>query len=151
MRERPAAGRLTSHVLDLVRARPAQGVRIEVYRVREEAGGDDGGSRAVPEASAGQDRKPGDFAGSGVRTERLAVAWTNADGRLDEPLLSGDAFVEGTYDLVFHTAEYWAGAGLTDTGPISEVSARLRVSDPRAHYHLPLLLSPGGVAVYRGS
>lgn len=139
MRTGREAGRLTAHALDLARARPAQGVRIEVYRVR----GDRGADQGADQGAAGR--------GEGKSGERVARAWTNADGRLDEPLIAGGAFVEGVYDLVFHAGEYWSNTGWPGPGPILEVSVRLRVSDAGGHYHLPLLLSPGGVSVYRGS
>ena len=32
---------------------------------------------------------------------------TNDDGRLDSPLLDGDAFIQGRYELVFHAGDYF--------------------------------------------
>ncbi len=101
------SGRLTTHVLDTAKGKPAAGIRIDVLR--------DG---AV-----------------------LASATTNDDGRCDAPLLAGDAFAAGTYELVFHV-----GCGFYDAIPI-----RFRVTDPGQHHHVPLLLSPYGYTTYRGS
>jgi 5-hydroxyisourate hydrolase len=72
---------------------------------------------------------------------------TNADGRCDAPLLEGAALAAGEYELVFAVAD-WRGAmpGFYDAVPI-----RFRITDPDAHYHVPLLLSPFGYATYRGS
>ncbi len=71
---------------------------------------------------------------------------TNADGRCDRPLLEGDALVAGEYEVVFDVAGWRDGPGFYDTVPI-----RFRVSDPAAHHHVPLILSPFGYATYRGS
>ena len=73
-------------------------------------------------------------------------AWhTNADGRCDTPLLEGAALVAGEYELVFDVAA-WRPGGFYDSVPI-----RFRVSDPSAHHHVPLILSPFGYSTYRGS
>jgi 5-hydroxyisourate hydrolase len=65
------SGRLTTHVLDTARGRPAAGIPIELARV-------DGDRRVV-----------------------LRTLTTNADGRTDEPLLDGDELATGTYELTF--------------------------------------------------
>ena len=82
----------------------------------------------------------------------LGTMQTNADGRTDGPLLAGDAFAAGTYCLTFHVADYFRGVGddagglFLDTVPIVFI-----VSDPAAHYHVPLLVSPWAYSTYRGS
>lgn len=114
-------GRLSTHVLDTARGRPAAGVPVTLYRL----GAD--GSRAV-----------------------LAERATNADGRTDSPLLAGDALTAGTYELVFAVGTYFEelapGAPFLDTVPL-----RFAVSDPDGHYHVPLLVSPWSYSTYRGS
>ena len=115
-------GRLTTHVLDIMRGRPAAGMRIELYRL-----GDGGGRR-----------------------ERLKDARTNADGRTDGPLLAGGEMRTGVYELVFRAGEYFRASG-ADIGFLDEVPVRFRIADPSAHYHVPLLASPGGYSTYRGS
>jgi 5-hydroxyisourate hydrolase len=73
---------------------------------------------------------------------------TNADGRTDEPLLSGTAIPTGVYDLVFCVGEYYGAQG---TPFLGEVVVRFGIEDPAANYHVPLLVSPYGYTTYRGS
>ena len=112
-------GRLTTHVLDTVRGRPAEGVTIELR--------------------AGE--------------ETLKTVRTNADGRTDEPLLAGESLSAREYEIVFHVGDYFAAAGLAADGVpfLDRVPVRFGVSDPEAHYHVPLLVSPWSYSTYRGS
>jgi hydroxyisourate hydrolase len=83
----------------------------------------------------------------------LKTARTNPDGRTDEPLLAGEELQAGSYELVFHIGDYFAGSGLTSPGTpfLDEVPVRFGVSDAEAHYHVPLLASPWAYSTYRGS
>lgn len=83
----------------------------------------------------------------------LASAVTNADGRVDKPLLQDDAMEAGTYDLVFEAGAYFDQLGLSLPAPkfLDQVVIRFGIADPSAHYHVPLLLSPFGYSTYRGS
>lgn len=123
-----AAGKLTTHVLDTSRGRPAEGVEIELFR-----------------------HVPGQAA-----PERLASARTNADGRTDEPLLSDGRLEAGGYELVFDVGAYFEGAeparGVDGAQPfLGLVPVRFGVADPGASYHVPLLVSPWAYSTYRGS
>ena len=82
----------------------------------------------------------------------LAEAVTNADGRLDQPLLEGSAFKTGRYELSFHVGEYFSGQGLTLAEPafLDVIPLRFAIAED-AHYHVPLLVSPFGYSTYRGS
>ena len=82
-------------------------------------------------------------------TERV----TNADGRTDEPLLAGNAFRPGAYELRFHVAAYFrdAGVALADPPFLDIVPIRFALAEPDGHYHVPLLVSPWSYATYRGS
>lgn len=82
------AGKLTTHILDTAKGKPAAGVRISLQRVEP------GGSLAT-----------------------LAETVTNSDGRTDGPLLSGDSFVPGTYVLNFEIGAYFS-EGFLDVVPI---------------------------------
>lgn len=117
------AGRLTTHVLDTARGRPAAGVAVELIR-------DPDGERRT-----------------------VASTRTNADGRTDAPLLADDALEAGSYELVFDVGEHFAGAGLETGDPpfLGRVPVRFAIGDPDAHYHVPLLVSPWSYSTYRGS
>ena len=83
----------------------------------------------------------------------IARAATNDDGRCDAPLLEGGALKSGRYELTFHTGDYLrrTQADLPEVPFLEDVPIRFGVSDPSAHYHVPLLLSPFGYSTYRGS
>jgi 5-hydroxyisourate hydrolase len=117
------AGRLTTHVLDTARGRPAAGIRIEAYRLH-------GGSR-----------------------EALAELTTDVDGRCGAPVLEGAALAVGRYELVFHVADYFRAAGVVLPEPafLDEVPVRFGIAEAGQHYHVPLLISPYGYSTYRGS
>jgi 5-hydroxyisourate hydrolase len=109
-------GKLTTHVLDTAHGRPGAGIAVELYRLENEIGA------------------------------LLAKATTNRDGRTDAPLLDGERFRPGTYQLVFHIGAYFKGQGFFDVVPI-----RFTIADATAHYHVPLLCSPWSYTTYRGS
>ena len=81
--------------------------------------------------------------------ERLKAATTNADGRVDGPLLEGDAFAAGVYELRFHYLR--ASGHLPEPLFLDVIPIRFGIAAPGEHYHVPLLLSPFGYATYRGS
>lgn len=116
-------GYLTTHVLDTARGCPAVGLRIALYKV------------------------------SGNSHRKIAEAVTNADGRTDAPILPQAQFAAGTYQLVFFAGDYLRASGQGGAEPLflDQVPIRFGMSDPGAHYHVPLLLSPYGYSTYRGS
>jgi 5-hydroxyisourate hydrolase len=116
-------GRLSTHVLDTARGKPAAGVRIMLYRI------------------------------SGQSHRKIAEVVTNADGRTDAPLLEGRALTEGRYELVFCAGDYLRATGQASDGTLflDEVPIRFGVPDAAAHYHVPLLISPYAYSTYRGS
>jgi 5-hydroxyisourate hydrolase len=98
--------RISTHVLDIAKGKPAAGVAVELW-----------------------------FGGAVI-----ASAVTNADGRTDAPLLSGEQVEPGGYELVFHTAGFF-----------QDITIRFQVTDAAGNYHVPLLLAPYGYSTYRGS
>src|ERR1700744_5427268 len=82
----------------------------------------------------------------------LAERVTNADGRVDGPLLEGAAFVAGNYELVFEAGDYFRASGLTLPEPafLDTIPIRFGLAEA-THYHVPLLVSPYGYSTYRGS
>jgi len=113
-------GRLTTHVLDTAQGRPGAGIRIELYQL---------------------DGAPGRANGTLV-----ATVTTNRDGRTDAPLLEGDKFRAGAYELLFHIGAYFRTQEFLDVVPV-----RFRIADSDQHYHVPLLCSPWSYTTYRGS
>ena len=116
-------GRLSTHVLDTARGKPAAGVKIMLYRI------------------------------SGQSHRKIAEVTTNADGRTDAPLLEGKTLTEGRYELVFCAGDYLRATGqaTADTLFLDEIPIRFGVPDATAHYHVPLLISPFAYSTYRGS
>lgn len=124
-------GKLTTHVLDLSKGIPASGMGIKLYRL----------------------------GGAGERTEAelLVQGVTNPDGRLNRPLLEGEALQPGVYELVFDAGSYFKRSGneaqAAEGGAVflELVPVRFCVTDSKQHYHIPLLVAPGGYSTYRGS
>jgi 5-hydroxyisourate hydrolase len=119
-----ADGRLTTHVLDTARGKPAAGVRIMLYRI------------------------------SGQSHRKIAETMTNADGRTDAPMLAGKDLVPGSYELVFCAGAYLRASGQAPAeGPLflDEIPIRFGIPDAGQHYHVPLLISPFAYSTYRGS
>jgi hydroxyisourate hydrolase len=76
----------------------------------------------------------------------LKTVKTNSDGRLDEPLLTGEKITPGTYELLFFVGDYFGERRFLDRVPV-----RFVISDAAAKYHVPLLVSPWAYSTYRGS
>ncbi len=116
-------GAVTTHVLDTARGIPAHGVHIALYRVD--------------------------------RDDRQELTWatTNADGRVDAPLLAGDDLREGIYELRFGMGDYFRSRDVPVADPpfLDEVVIRFTIGDRDAHYHVPLLATPWSYTTYRGS
>ena len=89
--------------------------------------------------------------GNGWKTVKAVT--TNKDGRTDQPLLSGDAMATGRYCIMFHVGDYFArlGTPLADPPFLDQVPVEFAVGDARAHYHVPLLVTPWSYSAYRGS
>ena len=90
---------------------------------------------------------------SADRLEALRSVITNADGRVDAPLLEGDAMSPGLYRLVFAAGAYFRRLGVALPEPpfVDQVVVDFGVADAAAHYHVPLLVSPWSYSTYRGS
>lgn len=116
-------GRLSTHVLDNVTGKPAQGVRITLHEV-----------------------------GASARS-LLADTPTNSDGRTDAPLIGGMPLRIGTYELQFHIGDYYVAARIAAAEPpfLDVVPIRFSIGEPEGHYHVPLLVTPWSYATYRGS
>ncbi|MGR3624560.1 hydroxyisourate hydrolase [Pseudophaeobacter sp.] len=115
-------GYLTTHVLDTARGCPAEGLKIELYKL------------------SGDDRV------------LLKTLTTNDDGRTDEQILPAAEFETGTYELLFYAGAYLDACGVPPEEPrfLDVIPIRFGMSEP-SHYHVPLLLSPFSYSTYRGS
>lgn len=84
---------------------------------------------------------------------KIVEATTNADGRCDAPLLSGDTMQAGKYRLEFGVKAYFIARGVKLTEPafLDVVVLDFGIADAAAHYHVPLLVSPYSYSTYRGS
>ena len=75
-------GRLTTHVLDTVSGTPARGMSISLWRL------------------------------DGERPGLVRTVVTNVDGRVDGPVLEGEAFTAGVYELRFLAGDYFRGLAI---------------------------------------
>ena len=118
------SGFLTTHILDTARGCPAEGIKITLFRISSDY----------------------DFI-------CIGDGETNSDGRLPKPLLSGEDFSEGNYQLIFHAADYLKVhfKKQADNLFLGDIPIRFTISKATEHYHVPLLLSPFGYSTYRGS
>ncbi|GAC1689784.1 MAG: hydroxyisourate hydrolase [Candidatus Dormibacteraceae bacterium] len=71
---------------------------------------------------------------------------TDDDGRVADLASRVEA---GDHRLEFATAAYFKAAGTRSFYP--EVTVVFTITDPGAHHHVPLLLSPFGYSTYRGT
>ena len=85
--------------------------------------------------------------------EKLREVVTNADGRVDGPILEKEDFSKGSYELHFHAGDYLKSKGhdLPDPAFLDVIVIRFGIAETDQHYHVPLLLSPYGYSTYRGS
>lgn len=73
---------------------------------------------------------------------------TDADGRCPG-LTQGLVLEPAAYRLRFETGAWFERSGTPAFYPVVELV--FEVTDPAAHYHVPLLLSPFAFSTYRGS
>ncbi|TCM98762.1 5-hydroxyisourate hydrolase [Paenibacillus sp. BK033] len=127
-----SGGRITTHVLDMSKGKPAVGIQVELYLIESAA------SSALPEGRA-----------------LLRTAATNEDGRLDAPLLGSEEMLTAVYEIVFYAGDYFRDEKrrhILDAQPVFDrIPIRFSVTDANSHYHIPLLVAPGGYSTYRGS
>ena len=113
-------GKLTTHILETSMGTPALGVEIKLYKRNDSS------------------------------LKLINSAKTNEDGRCNEPLLSGDLFEEGCYEIEFNIGHYYATKEI-DCPFLKDVVIRFYISNSDENYHVPLLISPFSYSTYRGS
>jgi 5-hydroxyisourate hydrolase len=113
--------RLTTHVLDTARGRPAAGLTIDLYAIGT-------GRRKITTAVTNQDG----------RVDRPLLAGAECKPGTYELVFHAGAYHE--------QSEAVRPAGVF----LDLIPVRFAIVDD-GHYHVPLLLSPYGYATYRGS
>ena len=116
-------GRLTTHILDASQGRPGRDILIELYRVE------------------------------GAELHLITLTRSNDDGRGAAPLLEGEDYRSGVYQLHFHAGDYYRACGIALAEPafLDVVVLRFGIDAAQDHYHVPLLISPYSYSTYRGS
>ena len=109
---------LSTHILNISNGTPAPGVTVELYKYGE----------------------------NNSEWEMISSKKTQELGRINT-FLRGSSH-EGTYKLVFQTAEYFEQMGVESFYPFIPVI--FEITDD-AHYHVPITLLRYGYSTYRGS
>lgn len=120
------AGRLTTHVLDTSRGRPAAGMRLSLH----ERSGSNGHTRST----------------------LLAEAVTDGHGSTPQALLDGAPLRIGRYEMQFHVGDYFRSQGVVDgEWPFLDVVPIVFcIDEPEGDYHVPLTVTPWAYGTYRG-
>jgi len=115
--------RLTVHALDTFHGSAATGLRIDFSRL------------------------------DGDTYKLIRTVTANANGRSDEPLLIGETYQAGDYELLFHVDEYFAGKNAKLPTPpfLSKVPVRIRIVNIAERVHLPIQFGPWSYTYSRGS
>ena len=114
--------KLTTHVLDVYSGKPGKGIHVELFFINN------------------------------TERKKINSIKLNDDGRANSPLVEGENFVKGKYELVFYIGDYFKNtSSVRDLPFLDDVIIRFGISDPTQHYHVPLLVSPWSYSTYRGS
>jgi 5-hydroxyisourate hydrolase len=101
--------RISTHVLDLAKGKPAAGVPVRLER--QDASG---------------------------KWSSLNAGRTDQDGRCGQLMADNATLMEGVYRLTFDTAAYFAASGAEGLYPAVEVSFRVRAGETHFHIPLLL-------------
>jgi 5-hydroxyisourate hydrolase len=120
-----APPRLTVHAIDMFHGATGAGLPLELSRYDDE-------ERAW---------------------QHVLSARTVAGGRTAQPLLEGEAYRPGRYELLLHLDTYFKelNAPLPQPAFLTRVPLRFVIRDASERVHLPVLFSPWGYSYYRGS
>jgi len=114
--------KLTTHVLDVYSGKPGSGIAVDLFYINND------------------------------EKKKINSVKLNSDGRSEKPLVEGEQFLEGTYELVFYVGDYFNKITNSDKIPfLDDVVIKFGISNPKEHYHVPLLVSPWSYSTYRGS
>lgn len=116
------AGGISLHAVDVADGVPAQGLRVQVFRL------DATGPACIAEGVLG------------------------ASGALEHPVTGGAGVAPGTHEAHFHLGDWWRAREGGDAAHFQEVAVfRFTVTDAAPHYHLPIKFTKWGLALFRGA
>lgn len=112
---------ISIHVVDVSRGVVATGMRVELFAV------------------------------SGAAPRLIASGAISKTGVLADAVLER-TFERGFYEARFHISDYYRDAiGVAGDVPFLDVvNYRFGLTDPAAHYHLPMKCTPWGYSCFRG-
>ena len=115
--------KLTTHVLDIYSGKPGKGIKVDLYYYENDN-----------------------------QKSKITTIVLNNDGRSDKALIEGVDFKEGKYELIFFVGDYFKKIMEISKIPfLDDVVVKFGISNTKAHYHVPLLVSPWSYSTYRGS
>src|SRR5215207_8580061 len=114
-------GRLTTHVLDTAKGRPAAGLAIDLYRL-----------------GTGEERLASATTNPDGRVDRPLLEGADFVPGIYELRFHAGDYLRG-------------GATLPRPAFLDIIPIRFGIASTDEHYHVPLLLSPYGYSTYRGS
>ena len=79
--------KLTTHVLDIYSGKPGSGIAVELFSVNNN------------------------------EKKKINSVKLNSDGRSEKPLVEGENFKEGKYELIFYVGDYFKKINNTDNIP----------------------------------
>lgn len=130
--------KITTHILDTAKGCPAEGVRVNLYRLYRQVGE---AGRMLP--SSGEEK----IAEGTTNKDGRIAEWLGADGQ-DVNAGAGLLWGPGIYKIRFEIKDYFDKQVIPSFYPWVDIVFELAGD---GHYHVPLLVSPYGYSTYRGS
>ena len=111
---------VSSHILDSVVGGSAVGIRVVLYKLLDESA-----------------------------KQKIFDVTADGEGRIVETVDPGKADKSALYELVFHSADYFAGYDIpgANHSTMKTVVLRFTMSDRNKRYHMPVMLAPHSYSV----
>jgi 5-hydroxyisourate hydrolase-like protein (transthyretin family) len=74
---------------------------------------------------------------------------TDAGGRLSHQIPPAKFDPEARYEMVFRTAKYWRGHGVSTETMIDEIVVRFKMFQSNATYHIPVIMQPHSYSIWK--
>lgn len=112
---------VSSHILDSVKGSSAAGIRVELFSLKGDS-----------------------------NRKKIFDIDADGEGRINQTVDIPDATGDCEYELVFHSADFFASQSLpAEENPVMKtVVIRFSMSDNEHRYHLPMMLSPHSYSVW---